>query len=74
MLPELEAKSTGENQGGNRLNAVSSVDCGVRAGFDDCLQEPKSFIAELPGASERDVYPDFNQHPEWTRFTFRGSV
>jgi len=27
MLPELEAKGTGQNQGRNRLNAVSSVDC-----------------------------------------------
>lgn len=57
MLPELEAKSTGQNQGRNRLNAVSSVDCEVRAGFDDCSQEPKSFIAELPGASKRNVIP-----------------
>jgi hypothetical protein len=73
MLPWLEAKSTGENQGRNRLNAVSGGDCEVRAGFDDCLQEPKGFIAGLPGASKRR-YPDFNQHPESMRLTFRGSV
>jgi hypothetical protein len=40
MLLELEAKSTGQNQGRSRLNAVS-VDCEGRTGFDACFAGAK---------------------------------
>jgi hypothetical protein len=59
MLRELETKSTGENQGRNRLNAVSiarSVESDVFAGAKRRRRVTRRRKAER--------YPDFNPHTQ----------